>query len=101
MTVRRKFEERLEAVRSDLLAEAYQVDVRCRTRAAVASARVKFRVLLYELGLSPHDDEVFTIKVEIDTKLSPQLASGEAANTLQIRQQETTRSGARDISREV
>ena len=62
-----RFEERLEAVRSDLLGEAYQVDVRSRTRAAVASALVKFRGLLYELGLSPHDDEVFTIKVEIDT----------------------------------
>ena len=47
--------------------EAYQVDVRSRTRAAVASALVKFSGLLYELGLSPHDDEVFTIKVEIDT----------------------------------
>jgi len=61
-----RFEERLAAVRSDLLGEAYQVDVRSRTRAAVASALVKFRGLLYELGLSAHDDEVFTIKVEVD-----------------------------------
>jgi len=62
-----RFEERLEAVRSDLLGEAYQVDVRSRTRAAVASGLVKFRGLLHELGLSPHDDEVFTIRVEIDS----------------------------------
>jgi hypothetical protein len=61
-----RFEERLEAVRPDFLGEAYQVDVRSRTRAAVASALVKFRGLLHELGLSPHDDEVFTVKVEID-----------------------------------
>jgi hypothetical protein len=62
-----RFEERMEAVRADLQREAYEVDVRCRMRAAVASGMVKFRGLLYELGLSPHEDEVFTVKVEIDS----------------------------------
>ena len=62
-----RFKERLESVRMDLQREAYHVDVRYRSRGAVVSAMVKFRGLLYELGLSPHDDEVFTVKVEIDS----------------------------------
>jgi predicted nucleotidyltransferase component of viral defense system len=62
-----RFEKFMESVRCDLAAEGYDVAVRARTRATVASALVKFRGLLYELGLSPHDDEVFTVKVEIDT----------------------------------
>ena len=62
-----RFEKLMGSVRGDLAAEGYNVEVRARTRATVASAFVKFRGLLYELGLSPHDDEVFTVKVEIDT----------------------------------
>ena len=62
-----RFENFMESVRVDLTAEGYNVEVRSRTRATVASAFVKFRGLLYELGLSPHDDEVFTVKVEIET----------------------------------
>ncbi|MDP6113356.1 MAG: nucleotidyl transferase AbiEii/AbiGii toxin family protein [Planctomycetota bacterium] len=62
-----RFEKLMDLVRNDLRAEAYDVEVKARTRAAVASAFVKFRGLLYEIGLSPHDDEVFAVKVEIDT----------------------------------
>jgi hypothetical protein len=35
---------------------------------AVAAALVKFRGLLHELRLSPHRDEVLTVKVEIDAR---------------------------------
>ena len=45
----------------------YNVEVKARTRAVVASAFVKFRGLPHEIGLSPHADEVFTVKVEVDT----------------------------------
>ena len=61
-----RFEELMESVRSDLSGETYRVEVRTRAHGAVAAAAVKFKGLLYELGLSPHDKEVFTIKVEID-----------------------------------
>jgi predicted nucleotidyltransferase component of viral defense system len=62
-----KFERRMASVRHALTAEAYDVDLKTRSRANVASAHVKFRGLLYEIGVSPHRDEVFMVKVEIDT----------------------------------
>ena len=62
-----RFEKLMQSVRHDLQAEAYDVEIKARTRATVASAFVKFRGLLYEIGLSPHDDEVFAVNVEIDT----------------------------------
>ncbi len=62
-----RFGRLMRSVGSDLTAEAYDVTMRIRSDATVASAFIKFRGLLHELGLSPHADEVFTIKVEIDT----------------------------------
>lgn len=62
-----EFERRMKSVQGDLAAEAYSVEVKTRARATVASAHVKFRGLLYEIGVSPHRDEVFMVKVEIDT----------------------------------
>ena len=62
------FEKHMDSVRVDLMAEAYDVEIRTRSGRAVAAAQVKFRGLLYELGLSPHSNEVFMIKVEMDTR---------------------------------
>lgn len=59
--------ERMKAVKSELAAEAYSVEVRVRERRAVAAAMVRFSGLLYELGLSPHRDETLAVKVELDT----------------------------------
>lgn len=63
-----RFEKHMESVRTDLAAEAYDVDIRTRIGSAVAAALVKFKGLLYELKLSPHPDEVFMVKVEMDTR---------------------------------
>ena len=63
-----QFVRRMRGVKSALEAEAYGVDIRAREHRAVASALVKFHGLLYELGVSPHADEVLTVKVEIDTR---------------------------------
>lgn len=63
-----RFEKHMDSVRVDLMGEAYDVDVKIRTGTAVAAAQVKFRGLLYELGLSPHSNEVFMVKVELDTR---------------------------------
>ncbi|MDA0350450.1 MAG: nucleotidyl transferase AbiEii/AbiGii toxin family protein [Verrucomicrobia bacterium] len=63
-----RFEKHMDSVRVDLLAEAYDVEIRTRAGSTVAAALVKFRGLLYELGLSPHSNEVFMIKVEMDTR---------------------------------
>lgn len=62
-----KFDRHMTAVQRDLAAETYDIEVKIRTRTTVASAHVKFRGLLYEIGVSPHPDEVFMVKVEIDT----------------------------------
>jgi predicted nucleotidyltransferase component of viral defense system len=63
-----RFERHMSSVQRDLSAQAYDVEVKVRTRATVASAHVKFRGLLYEIGVSPHRDEVFMVKVDLDTK---------------------------------
>ena len=62
-----RFERLMHAVRNDLAAEAYAVEVTLRTRAAVAIGMVRFRGLLHEAGLSPHAAEVLRIRVDLDT----------------------------------
>jgi predicted nucleotidyltransferase component of viral defense system len=58
----------LRTIRSVLEAEAYLIDLRVSDRRIVHSAFVRFPGLLHELGLSPHPDEVFSVKVEVDTR---------------------------------
>lgn len=62
-----RFERHMTAVQRALSSQAYDVDIKLRTHATVMSALVKFRGLLFEIGVSSHRDEIFTIKVEIDT----------------------------------
>lgn len=62
-----RFEKLMRAVRSDLQAEAYGVEIKVRADKAVASAMVKFRGLLHEVGISPLRDETLAVKIEIDT----------------------------------
>lgn len=63
-----RFQDHLRAVKFDLTAEAYTVEVRVRDAQTVAAAMVSFRGLLYDLGLSPHRDETMAVKVELDTR---------------------------------
>ena len=58
----------LRNVQSDLKQEGYTVDARANDQKTVHSAFVRFPGLLYELGLSPHPNEVFSIKIEVDTR---------------------------------
>ena len=62
-----RFEALMRSARHDLAAEAYEVEVKVRTRSAVAVGLVKFRGLLHEARLSPHAGEVLAIRVEVDT----------------------------------
>jgi hypothetical protein len=57
----------LQAIRSTLTAEAYQVELNVSDQKAVHSAFVRFPGLLYELNLSPHRDEMLAVKIEVDT----------------------------------
>jgi len=47
--------------------ENYDINVRINDRKTVKSAFVRFRGLLFEFGLSPHESETLSIKVEVDT----------------------------------
>ena len=58
----------LRQVQSDLGGENYPLDLRLSTRRAVHSALVRFPGLPFELGLSPHANEVLSIKLEVDTR---------------------------------
>lgn len=57
----------LQAVRTDLLAENYLVEIRISDDRNVHNGLIRFRGLWHELGLSTHPDEVLMIKVEVDT----------------------------------
>ena len=62
-----RFDRLMASLQADLRGEAYDVHVKARTGSTVASAFIKFRGLLHELGLSSHQNEVLSVKVEIDT----------------------------------
>ncbi len=57
----------LRAIRAELAAEGYAVELKVNDRKVVHSAFVRFAGLLYELGLSPHRDEVLSVRIEVDT----------------------------------
>jgi hypothetical protein len=57
----------LRAIRAQLEAEGYTVELRVSDRRVVHSAFVRLPGLLYELGLSPHRTEVLAVKLEVDT----------------------------------
>ncbi len=65
--VRYNFRTYLQAIRRDLSAEGYTVDLRVNDQKVVHSAFVRFPGLLYELALSPHASEVTAVKIEVDT----------------------------------
>ena len=57
----------LRAIQAELQAEGYIVEVKLNDQKVVHSAFVRFPGLLYELGLSPHRDEILAVKLEVDT----------------------------------
>lgn len=61
------FRAYLQQIVRDFTAEAYEIDVKLNEKQAVHKAFVRFRSLLYELGLSGHTEEVLAIKIEVDT----------------------------------
>lgn len=61
------FRSWLQAIRSELTPEGYQVELKVNDQKTVHSAFVRFPGLLYELGLSPQQSEVLAVKIEVDT----------------------------------
>ncbi len=62
-----RFERLMRSLKADFEAEAYAVEIKLRSNRAVVSALVRFRGLLYELGISPLRDETISVKIEVDT----------------------------------
>jgi len=58
----------LQAIRRELAAEGYVVDLKVNDRRTVHSAFVRFPGLLWELSLSGHRDQVLAVKIEVDTQ---------------------------------
>jgi hypothetical protein len=57
----------LNAMESEFLAEDYEFNVKINASKTVNTVSLRFLGLLYELGLSQHSRQVFTIKLEVDT----------------------------------
>jgi hypothetical protein len=57
----------LQSIRRDLEAQGYLVVMKISDQKAVQNAFIRFPGLLYDLGLSPHKDEILAVKVEVDT----------------------------------
>lgn len=61
------FRPALEEVKRALAAEGYRIEVKVSDRKTVASAWVRFPGLPHELGLSPHEAQTLSVRVEVDT----------------------------------
>lgn len=61
------FRSYLERVRSELVREGYGVEIRANDQRTVHGAFVRLPGLLYELGLSANRNEIFSVKLEVDT----------------------------------
>lgn len=77
----------LRAVRAELSAEGYRVELRMREHRTVHSAVVRFPGALYDVGLSPHPAQVLAVRIEVDTNPPP----GAATDTTLVRRHETLR----------
>jgi predicted nucleotidyltransferase component of viral defense system len=61
------FRAYLKAIKTELSGEGYEIEVKVNDQKTVHGAFVRFKGLLHELGLSPHQDQVLSIKIEVDT----------------------------------
>ncbi len=61
------FANLIDAVRGQFAREGYVVETQVGTLTAVNKAFIRFPGLEHEFGLSPHADQVFSVKIEVDT----------------------------------
>jgi len=61
------FRKYLDAIQRDMMADTYTVEIKLNDRKVVNSAFIRFRGLLYQLGLTHQENEVIAIKLEVDT----------------------------------
>jgi predicted nucleotidyltransferase component of viral defense system len=58
----------LKTIKSEMIAEGYNIGVELNDQGTIHSAFVHFQGLLYELALSSQLNESFSIKIEVDTR---------------------------------
>ena len=68
------FRSTLQDIHRDLEAQGYTVAMKVSDKKTVQNAFVRFPGLPFELGLSPHQDEVLAVRIEVDTR--PPLGAG-------------------------
>ncbi len=61
------FRAYIQDIRKDLEAQGYVIGLKVSDQKTVHSAFIRFSGLLHELKLSPHQDEVLAVKLEVDT----------------------------------
>jgi predicted nucleotidyltransferase component of viral defense system len=61
------FRSYLQIIRKDLEMQGYTITFKVNDQKTVHSAFVRFAGLLFDLKLSPHQDEVLAVKIEVDT----------------------------------
>lgn len=57
----------VQAIKAEFHREGYELEARRTDDRVVQNAWIRFRGLLYEMGLSGQEDEVFSLKLEVDT----------------------------------
>lgn len=62
-----RFREIVDGVQRMFESEDYAVGLKLNDRKIVASGFVRFPGLLHELGISPHRNEIISVKLEVDT----------------------------------
>jgi predicted nucleotidyltransferase component of viral defense system len=65
------FVKLMKKIQAELILAGYEVNVSYDEEKTVQSAMVKFKKLMHESGISPHKDQVFSIKIEIDVNPPP------------------------------
>lgn len=61
------FRAYLRTIKSELLGQGYQIELKINDNKIVHTASVRFPGLLFDLGLSPHPSQTLSIKIEVDT----------------------------------
>ena len=77
----------LRAVRIELSAESYRIELRIREHRTVHSAFIRFPGILHDMGLSSHPAAGLAVKIEVDTR--PPV--GATTATSLVRRHETLR----------
>lgn len=60
------FRKYLEKIRREFEKEGYDVRVKINDKNVVHAAFIRFQGLLFELGLSPHRNQILAVKLEVD-----------------------------------